>query len=98
MKRAWVLILLLAAALALAGIGLVATGPCGQRIWMAVSGSGVPSTSMALSCDQYPLPACSSRTGPARCPNINLSCAPIPRGLPAGPLSHTLSPGLPPKL
>ena len=60
-------------------MSLVVTRPPGQRIQSSVGGSGVPKTSIALSSDQYPLPACSSRAGPWRWPNFNRKVAPTPQ-------------------
>src|SRR5437667_4994818 len=57
-----------------------------------------PYTTLFRSCDQYPLPACTSRTGPLHAPNSNRICAPIPAGLPVGPFSRTRRPAWPPTL
>ena len=54
---------------ALAGTTTAVVWPPGQRTQSWLGSAGVPSTATALSCDQYPEPACTSRTGPACCPN-----------------------------
>src|SRR6266446_6261702 len=79
--------------LASSGSSVVVTFPQGKRTQSREGVSGIANTETALSCDQYPLPAWISRTGPPRSPNSTRSCAPIPLGFPGGPAKRTRKPG-----
>src|SRR5262245_24403281 len=72
------------------------TFPPGHLTQIAVGGCGVPSTSVAESCDKYPLPPCTSLAGPYFSPNFNRTTAPTPRGFSSPPSNLTLSPTFPP--